>query len=496
MRNSSILFATFILALAGPAAAQEEQADQESEELQDTSLDAPPPSFDLEESIADGPALSAADAATRAVDTSPTLARARALSQASEFGVARARSQMLPRLDLSAMYAHIDGFEDGSIPLPVNEEAIAVQRELASRITDPASQALWNLQIEGQAAGNAVTVPMPRDRVDFGVRLSWPVSDFFFAILPAVDAAEAGARAREYEIAVTTAGVRRSAYEAYYTLARARGAHGVAVEAEEQAKARLEEVEAATRAGLLTESDRLAVVSRVAEAAQAIAAATSGVEIADAALRTLIGADDGAVFGVALAEETPVDADYAMALDRRPELQALREVVTAQRGAAQVAYAGGYPHLRVRAGANYANPNQYQVPPTQNWEPSWEVGASLTWSPNDTLTSVHHGDQLSSEVGATEAQIENMRRMIQLEVRRAQAELRAAERGLEAAEASVTAASTAYESRRAQLRAGGTTTAELFDNERQLNRARLVQLDAHVLVQLANVHLAYSVGAL
>ncbi|MBW2461749.1 MAG: TolC family protein [Deltaproteobacteria bacterium] len=103
---------------------------------------------------------------------------------------------------------------------------------------------------------------------------------------------------------------------------------------------------------------------------------------------------------------------------------------------------------------------------------------------------------MSSEVGATEAQIENMRRMIQLEVRRAQAELRAAQRGLEAAEASVVAASTAYESRRAQLRAGGTTTAELFDNERQLNRARLVQLDAHVLVQLANVHLAYSVGAL
>lgn len=487
MRSPCISLALLIPWLGATAAAQEPPPE---------SVPAAPPSFDLPAFIADGPRLSVADAAARAIDTSPSLARARALSRASEAGVARARAQMLPRLDLSATYMHIDGFEDGSIVVAADPDAIDAQRELASRITDPAAQTLWNAQIDAQASGNGVSVPMPRDRADFGARLSWPVSDFFFAILPAVDAAEAGARAREYELAVSEAGVRRSAYEAYFSLARARGAHGVAAEAEQQARARLEEVEAALQAGFLTDSDRLAVVSRVAEAVQMVAATLSGVEIADAALRTLIGADDGAVFGVFLDAEAPVDGDYRTALENRAELQALREVVAAQRGSAQVAYAGGYPHLAVRAGANYANPNSYQVPPTPVWAPSWEVGASLTWSPNDTLSAVRYGDQLSSEVSATEAQLENMQRMIHLEVRRAQAELRAAQRGLEAALASVDAATIAYASRQAQLRAGGTTTAELFDNERQLNRARLAHLDARILVELAAVHLAYAVGAL
>ena len=128
--------------------------------------------------------------------------------------------------------------------------------------------------------------------------------------------------------------------------------------------------------------------------------------------------------------------------------------------------------------------------------PSWEVGASLTWSPNDTLSASHRGDRVSYEQVATEAQMEEMKRRIRLEVRQAQAELRAAERGIEAAEAAVRAAESAYESRLAQLRVGNTTTASVFDTERELNRARLALLDARVQLQLSAVRLGYAGGLL
>ena len=85
---------------------------------------------------------------------------------------------------------------------------------------------------------------------------------------------------------------------------------------------------------------------------------------------------------------------------------------------------------------------------------------------------------------------------VRLEVRRAQAELHAAELGIEAAQVAVDGAEAAYESRLAQLRAGNTTPAEVYDSERQLNRARLQLLDARVQRQLARVHQRYAMGEL
>ena len=458
---------------------------------------APESSFDLVAVIADGPPLSADEAAAQAVIASPSLARSRALTTAAEAGVARARAQMLPRLELSANYVHIDGFDDGAIPMQADPAAIAAQRTLAGRVADPAAQALFNAQISGLEAGNGVSIEVPRDRINFGARLTWAASDFFFAMMPAVDSAEHLTEVRVHELAAAEAGVKRSAYEAYLNLVRARGAHGVAVAAQGQAEARLEEVAAGARAGFLTEADELAAASQVAEAVQGVATATAGVEIADAGLRTVIGADDGPIYGVRLEGRREATAvDYAGALERRPELRALRAALSAQRSAQNANDASGYPHLALFAGADYANPNRYQVPPSSGFMPSWEIGASVSWSPNDAVVAGRQGAQLTAEATANEAQLLSMERMIRLEVRQAEAQLRAAERGIEASNSAIRAAEAAYQSRLSQLRAGEATTAALNDSERQLNRARLGLLDARVQLELAAVHLAYAGGLL
>jgi outer membrane protein TolC len=475
------------LSLAAPAAAQEVPA---------------PPSepFDLSAAIAEGPPMTADRAAARAVEASPTMEQARALSRASEASVARARAAMLPRLELTARYTRVGGFPDGQIDIGTDPEALEAARMLADRVEDPAARVLWQGSIDQQANGTA-TISVPRDQIAFGARLTWPVSDLFFAMMPALDSAEAGARAREHQVEASRAQVRLRAREAFYQLARARGGLAVATEARRQAEAQRAQIEAAVRAGLLTEADRLAAEARVASTGQAVATARAGVEVADAALRSLIGDDDGPVYGVAEpvtgeteAELESVAAATERALVRRAELSALRESLSAQRAAGRASDASGLPHVALYAGADYASPNRYVIPPSSDLQPSWEVGAVLTWSPNDTLNAVHQGEELGAQAAATEARIEQLERGVRLEVRQAHAQVRAARESLAAAVAAREAAEAAYESRLAQLRAGQATTADLFAAEGQLNRARLAELDAAVGLRLARAQLDHATG--
>ncbi|MEZ4335710.1 MAG: TolC family protein [Sandaracinaceae bacterium] len=324
------------------------------------------------------------------------------------------------------------------------------------------------------------------------------VNSLFFSVLPAVDAAWGGVGAREAVAEATEAGIRRSAREAYFQLARARGGLAVTQEADRQARAQLAQVEAGVRAGYLTEADRLMAESRVAEVQQAMSSAEAGVEIADAALRMLLGRGAGPAFGVVLDEiaedETPADPDAAVA--ERAEIAALRAALEAQRAAARVEDARGYPHLALFGGAMVANPSPYQIPPQQEFTPSWELGAMLTWAPNDTLNAVHRGDELGAEQAALAAQIEQLERMVRLEVTQSTAQARAARRTLEAARVAEAAAQAAYDSRLAQVRAGESTTAELFAAEGQLNRTRLATLDAEVTLRIAATQVEYAHGRL
>lgn len=456
--------------------------------------------FDLQAALAEGPPMTADRAASIALESSPSIERARALSRMSEAAVSRARAAMLPRLELSARYAHVDGFPDGEIAIGGDPDALAAARMLADRVSDPAARTLWLGTLEQQSGGN-VTLSIPRDQIAFGARLTWPVSDLFFAMLPALESAEAGVRARELSLRASEAEVALRAREAFYQLARARGGLAVARQAHVQAEAQRARIDAAVSAGLLTEADRLSADARVAAAEQAIAMAEAGVEVADAALRAVLGADEGPVYGIGEpleeAGEAPPSAAalISRALARRPEILALRESLGAQRAAARASDASGYPHLALFAGADYASPNRYVIPPSQDFSPSWEVGAVLSWAPNDALTAAHRGEELAAQLAASEADLAQLERAIRLEVRRSHATLAAARRSVESARAALTAAEAAYASREAQLRAGDATTADLFAAESDLNRARLALLDATIDLHLARARLAYASGS-
>lgn len=456
--------------------------------------------LDLEAAIADGPGLGVDEAAERALASSPSIERARALKRASAAALSRAQAAIWPRLELSAQYMRVDGFEDGAIETGRDPDELAAAQMLAAQVSDPAARLLWLATLDSQAS-SSVSIAIPRNRFGVGARVQWPVSDLFFAMLPAIDAARAGTRARDAQVAVIHAEVRLQAQQAYYLLARARGALAVAEEAERLATGQLEQIAAAARVGLLTRADELGAKAHIAEARQAVVAARAGVETADAALRLLIGAEDGPVFGMRglVQGEGAIppkrDELLAQALRQRPELDALRASLEAARASRRASRATGAPHLIVFAGAEYANPNRYQIPPQQEFTPSWEVGAALTWSPNDLVRSTHRDGELGAEIDALESQLAELERGVRLEVYRAHADLNAARESIATADAAQEAAEAAYESRLVQLRAGRTTTAELFTAEAQLSAARLSVLGSNVALRLAEARLERALGS-
>jgi outer membrane protein TolC len=211
---------------------------------------------------------------------------------------------------------------------------------------------------------------------------------------------------------------------------------------------------------------------------------------------------DGPVYGIAepildQVSEPALPAGevlIARARAQRPEVRALRDTLSARSKALSAQNASGYPHLSLYAGADYAMPNRYVIPPTSEFKPSWEIGAMLAYAPNDTLLAERRKSESTAQIRALEAELGELLRALDLEVLSARASLSHSARSIEAARLSVAAAEAAYGQRRAELSAGEVTLADLFSAEGELNAARLRLLDAAIDQLLHRARLAYALG--
>lgn len=459
-----------------------------------------PPSFELEAAISEGTPLSIDDALRRALSKSPALERAEALARASQAAVERARTQLLPRLELSARVTHIDGFPDSRIGGSSDPDALAAARGLAEQISDPAARALWLANLDQQAEGQVIQIP--RNQAAVSARLTYPLSDLFFAVLPTIEAARSSSRAMRAQARAKENRVRLSVREAYYQVARAKGNLAVARRAVEQARVQHAHIEAGVRAGLRPSADASSSAARLALAEQAVVAAETGVDVADAALRTLLEDPEGTPYGIVdaivgdrIEGDVPDLAPLlAKARAQRPEITALTQLIESQRANVKASRASGYPHLSVYAGGDYANPNRYMIPPRNEWQPSWEVGALLSYVPNESLQAARRVRELEAQIDALEAELGELEQALTLEVRNARAVLVRANRSAEAAQVAYAAAQEAYDRRMTELRVGRVTTADVFAAEKELNAARLEVLDAAVERHLALARLGYALG--
>ena len=295
--------------------------------------------FDLAAALSEGTTpLTAPRAAALAMERSPRVTVAELAVRAARAGVDRATAALVPRLDLTARYAHVDGFPDGQIGTAPDPAAIEAARMLAGRVTDPAAQALFGGLIDQQAAAGGVSIRIPRDQIGFIGRITIPASDILLALLPALEGSEARVRAEELRVQVAQHDVAFSAEEAFYRYVEARGALAVAEQARVTAAEQRAQIERYVQAGLLTRADLATADARVAQIDEAIARGRAGVALAGAALSILTGGPSSADYAIdasVLSTELDVasldsDALEARAVEQRPELRALREAIVAQ----------------------------------------------------------------------------------------------------------------------------------------------------------------------
>jgi outer membrane protein TolC len=430
----------------------------------------PPAGYALEPELAEGDgALAADEVVRRALAAAPTVEEARAQSTAAAAAIREIEAALWPRLDLTASYRRVDGFPDGTIGIP---------------------------------GGAQATIEIPRDQSRFEARVVLPLTDEVFRVLPLVRSAEAQRERERLEVQAAQADVRARAEEAYWRWVEARAALAVAESAVAQAGAQRAQVEALARGGFATEADVLAAGSQEAQIGELVARARGAYDVASRSLLVLARLDrDPRRYAVGenldrtpeLPDASP-DALVDRALAARAELQAVAAAIEAQGRRAEAARARAYPKLDVFAGIQVANPNPNVIPPTQEWNDSWEVGVRLGWSPNDLVAGTSGEDRESATQAALIARREALEDAVRLEVEDALADWRAARGALEAARARERAAREAYAARQAQLAAGEAVVTELLAADLERTEARLARLRATTGIQVAASDLRRALG--
>jgi outer membrane protein len=188
------------------------------------------------------------------------------------------------------------------------------------------------------------------------------------------------------------------------------------------------------------------------------------------------------------------DQLYATALKNRAELQALRTLTEAQDEYLTADSNSEWPKLGIGASADLARPNQAVNPYSEDFDPSWQVFAALTWSPSDYATgSARHG-QNEADRATTLADMQIMEDALRREVAQGFEDYLAAGKSFESAETGIKAAAEAYRVRREQFRAGAAVAIDVIDAEAELRQARLQLINAAIDMRIARARLDRAVG--
>ena len=435
---------------------------------------------------ADG-GLVADDVAARAVETSADV-RARASDlEAAGLAVDQALAGYFPRVTLGASYTRLS-----DIVMPALGTLVAAPGATSGQPIEP-TQPLYAFGFQ---------FPVLLNQTLLRAQLSIPLTDYLLRVAPGVEAAEASRDAASATEQATRRRIGADARVAYYTWARARLQSLVADQALETVRDHLAQARSFVAAGALPEADQTRVEAQVA-AAQLLAARAHDLDLALVdRLHTIL--HDGATGDFAIGDPlmptlpdvttTPSDA-VPDALDARPELRALAATVHAADRQAAVASAGFWPQIVGLGEVLTANPNPRFVPQQDRFDTTWQVGVSLTWSPNDLGIAVPATHAAEARRDSASAQLDAMRDAIRTEVVTAWQAIRDARAALDTTTEGLRAAEATYASRRSLYAAGRATTLELLDAEIDLTRARLEALNARVDAAIARTRWAFATGA-
>jgi outer membrane protein TolC len=412
--------------------------------------------FDLIEALrGTGRPYSSAQAAQRAVETAPSVAKAEAAARKAEAAAELANVALYPRVELEARYTRLSNF--------------TVPAELRTFIRPQLNAGLLQ------------------------ARLAWPVSSLFLTLMPRHEAAMKAADAQKLQIRAEQMTVSLRAREAYYNYARTRAARMVAVAALAQAEAHRRDSDALVNAGSIARVELVRADAQVAQAKVALARAEFAVQSARSALVTIVHGK-GDVNDITVSENLEVElpgptqdenALYALALKRRSEIKSLSTLMEAQQRTISAYKGAQLPVIAIGGTAEQANPNQRVFGSYNEWRGTWAAQVNLVWSPNDTMSARAQVDSASADLAQTQADLGSLQDALRIEVSQAFNGWAAAHASLEAAQAGITSAEESYRVRREQFRAGAAIAVDVLDAEAQLRQARLDLVNSLIDTRIA-----------
>lgn len=313
-----------------------------------------------------------------------------------------------------------------------------------------------------------------------------------------IDAAEAMLTARQYQTGASTQQIKLEVAQHYINVLRAESTLGVADSNVKSLSAHMHDVDDMFKSGLVARNDYLAAAVSLADSEQRRLQASNQFDLSRAAYNRALGRDLSAT--VSLDENLPgidsqldltsLEALTDVALRMRDELGGLDAAAEAFRNQAESARAGTRPQLAL-TGGYMALRNDFL-----NRDDFWMVGVGVQWNLFDGGQSRKKASALTFQSNAIAHERENLRSLIELQVRQSWLRLnetrerkRLTERAVEQAEENLRVVRDRY-------RNGEGTNTEVLDAQvlRSMSRSNFDNADFDS--KLALYELARGVGKL
>ncbi len=435
---------------------------------------------------ADGTVLSSEEAARRSVQASASV-RARKKSRAAEAAATRqADLAWWPRLTLTARYTHLSPYQQPGLgplvaapgapdgPLPPGTQLVKVES------TFPAFTNIFLLQAQ----------------------LVAPITDYVFRVSQLTDSAKASEEAARLRQRAEELQVAANARLAYYGVAQARLAEAVSDQTIASAEAQQRAARDRFDVGRSVQVDVLDAEARVAAAEGLLQSAQLSTERAEAELRILTGADPSEPLALPVDllrplpnhESASLESLYDEARRKRLELRAYEASARALGHQESATRAEALPKLDLFANGYYANPNYRFLPPEEGFRATWDIGAQLTWTPNDWAVTEARASRTAAERERVTADRDALEQALRQEVSAAWTAVRRADTALPSAATRRRAAEEAYRVRREMYDFGKASIVEVLNAETEVVRARLEWVQALIDQRIARVRLEHALG--
>ncbi len=251
-------------------------------------------------------------------------------------------------------------------------------------------------------------------------------------------------------------------------------------------------------AGTASQFDHLTAEVRLANERPVLIEARNTLAVARERFRNLIVLDESDFELKGELQPEPFKPDMetlrAAAQLQRPAIQIQQQTVELRREEVSGARAGYKPTLTASAAYTQENPDRFTG--ADEWDGTWQAGLTARWTLFDGGTRRSESVLKALELAKSQAELDDLKRAVALDVTAARLDLTAARESVAGAAQTVQLAEKALEIAKTRYETGLSTYLEFTDSNLSLNTARLTRLRALHDTMNAAVRLRYAAGLL